>query len=165
MANNFFVLAESFEISINKIKYYSYESQHYIQIDLLYKIVNESNITIFLYDMNKRNDMYYETDLCINNTISKKVFIFKPSNLNGWYGSWGYNPYYPKFFNIAPGAIHEGIVKLQYEIPKDKNPFEMNYEFNFITTNCDIQKYIEDSISNDEINKMINNHIVTFSLQ
>ena len=160
------VFADCFEVSIKKIKYASFENQQYVKIDLLYRVKNQNEKTMFLYDITRRNDMHYEIDSYENNTITKKIYVFKPSNINGWYGSWGYSPCYPQFFALESGDIQEGLIQLQFTIPKDVNPFEMNYEFNFITAGCSIQPYLDDGISKDEINeKLLQNHLVRFKLQ
>lgn len=52
-----------------------------------------------------------------------------------------------------------------FEIPLNVNPYEIQYQFNFITADCDITKYIN-SFSTEEINNdMIENVIIRFNLK
>lgn len=94
----------------------------------------------------------------------KRIYVFKPSNLNSWSASPGYNPCYPSFIMINPDRAYKGALSLTFQIPKSLNPYEIQYKFNFITSNYDIIKN-RNNLSDAEITeKLLQDTIITFKL-
>ncbi len=163
---NFIILcfANSFKINVKNVIITTDEINNIVFVELDYMIKNKQEKPLFVYDNVKRNDMHYEIDNLSNKTIMKKIYVFKPSNLNSWYASSGYNPSYPSFISIKPGNIHRGVITLTYQIPKSINPYGLKYEFNFITTDYDVEKNRE-NLSKDEINeKYLQDTVMTFKI-
>ena len=160
------IFADSSGLSVKIRNVSFYEENQFVYVEIVYELKNGYKHDIFLYDINKGNDMQYEEDSCIStNTISKKIFVFKPAKISDWGASWGYSPNYPTFIRIAPSASSNGRIKLKYKIQKPLSPIEMTYEFNFIFADCNATEYIG-SLPTDEINeKFLHNKIVRFSLK
>ena len=161
-----FIFSDSFGLSVKITDVSFYEENQFVYVEIVYELKNGYKHDIFLYDINKGNDMQYEEDSCIStNTISKKIFVFKPSKISSWGASWGYSPNYPTFIKIAPNNSLKGSVNLKYKIQKSLSPMEITYEFNFIFADFDVSEYIG-SFSTDEINeKFLHNKIVRFNLK
>lgn len=155
----------SFEYLIKDTSISYSEDCNYVSIKMEYEIKNTSDSTIYMYDINKKNDYHYEEDFFLNDICSKKIYIFKPFSKNDWTGSWGYNPCYPNFIKINSGEQHKGILELKYTIPKEINPNKIFYEFNFIFSNSDISDFISNFDSNEISEKYLSNKAVRFKLK
>ena len=161
--NCFSVFGKAYSIKIKKVNNFSDEVEQYSIIELEYVIKNETKDILYIYDIQQGNDNHFEENYFENNICIKKIYVFKPTE-DSWYG-WGYNPNYPIFIQLKKGEKKRGKLKLSFEIPLNVNPYEIQYQFNFITADCDITKYIN-SFSTEEINNdMIENVIIRFNLK
>lgn len=70
-----FLFADIFEISIKKTSISYGEKNQFVSIELDYTVKNKHNYDIFLYDLNKGNDMQYEEDSFIENKVKKNICI------------------------------------------------------------------------------------------
>ena len=122
-------------------------------MELKYSIKNRYNNTIYVYDIEKRNDNHFEEDSFENNLANKKIYIIKPTEDN-WYG-WGYNPNYPSFIKLNKGEKYSGIIKFQFTIPIEVNPKQILYHFNIIISNYDIN-----TIFDSQTKEIINNNLL-----
>lgn len=162
--NYFLVFTNSFEIAVKNVTMSPDKNNNYVFIEIEYIAKNEENNPLFLYDIAKKNDKHYELDTFSENTVMKRIYVFKPSNLNSWSASPGYNPCYPSFIMINPDRAYKGALSLTYQIPKSLNPYEIQYKFNFITSNYDIIKN-RNNLSDAEITeKLLQDTIITFKL-
>ena len=158
----FYIFGKAYSVKIKKVDFSSDEKTQYAIIELDYVIKNNKDI-LFVYDIQNGNDNHYEENYFENKICIKKIYVFKPTE-DSWYG-WGYNPNYPIFIQLKKGEKKRGKLKLSFEIPLNVNPYEIQYQFNFITADCDITKYIN-SFSTEEINNdMIENVIIRFNLK
>ena len=163
--NYILIFANSFEISVRNVDVSCDGKNQFVCVELDYKIKNEGERDLFLYDINKGNDMQYEQDSCVGDKISKKIFVFKPSKISAWSGSWAYSPNYPSFIKICPSDFLKGSLRLKYKIPKSINPQKMTYDFNFIFADCDVFELLA-TIPTDEINeRFLHNETVSFKLR
>ena len=153
--------AEKYKIKILEANVFSEDNKQYTEIELEYEIKNTKNKVCFVYDMQKKNDNHYEEDSFNNNLCIKKICIFKPS-IDSWYG-WGYNPNYPSFIQLKKGEKMKGIIKLRFELPKDVDPYKIQYQFNFIISDYDIMDCLT-SLSIDKINNNFRDIIVRLKI-
>lgn len=154
----------------NKIKIKNYDIVHtdtntFVTVELEYSLKNNSKNDLFLYDLVKKNDMHFEKDTYSNNIISKQIYIIKPINENSWNASWGYNPCYPCFIKIERGKKYGSRIKLEFELPKQINPYCISYEFNFIITDSDISESLINNGLDQSPTKELKNEIIRFDLK
>lgn len=159
--NAFICFGKDYKIRIIRTNVFSSESKQYNEIELEYVIKNTINDVLYIYDIQKKNDNHYEEDYYEKNLCIKKIYVFRPS-VNSWYG-WGYNPNYPNFIRLNKGEKKKGVLKLRFELPKDIDPYKIQYQFNFIISDFDIKDYLT-SLSIDGVNNKFRDIIVRFKL-
>lgn len=162
-----FIFGQSYNINIivKTIDYSVNRDKETVDIELEYILTNINDKNVYFYDLKRKNDCHYEEDFYTNSLSVKNIYVFKPITKNSWYGSWGYNPVYPQFIKLTPGQSYTGKIKLAFIIEKDINPYEIEYEFNFVFAKCDITPFIKNFNPNEITEKYLYNEIIRFDLK
>ena len=127
-----------------------------------YKIKNKTSQTLFFYDIEWGNDLQNDVIKKSSNSIFIRTYIFY--GFDGWMGSWGYSPRYPRFHEIHPENVLTGVRSIEFPLDETTDIKKLSYKFNYIIAN---KNYAENCISTIDSNiadGICQNYYVEFSL-